>query len=77
MARKTYKYHFKIGIKTVFSGITNDVQTREQELRKTYGDDGWMKVVGARTSLDEALKWEHDQTKRGMITRRNLHAIQS
>ena len=71
MARKTYKYHFKIGRKTVHTGITNDLDRREQEHQRTFGEDGHIKPVGRATALDEALRWEREQTARGMPTRRN------
>lgn len=31
MARDTYKYHFKLGNKIVHTGITNNLDRREQE----------------------------------------------
>ena len=33
MARNTYKYHFKRGHKTLHTGITDDLERREQEQR--------------------------------------------
>ncbi len=72
MARKTYKYHFKMGKKTLYSGITDDLEKRERELKQEYGEDGYIKKVGSATSLDAALKWESEQAKRGYLTRRVL-----
>lgn len=70
MARDTYKYHFKAGNKIVHTGITNDLDRREQEHKQAYGDSGHIKQVGRRTTRDAALKWEGEQTKRGNPTRR-------
>ena len=70
MARKTYKYHFKQGHKTLYTGITDDLERREQEHRQTYGCSGHIKQVGSATTRDAALKWEREQTERGMLTRR-------
>lgn len=70
MARDTYKYHFKSGNKIVHTGITKDLERREQEHKQTYGDSGHIKQVGHRTTRDAALKWEGEQAKRGNPTRR-------
>ena len=70
MARETYKYHFKKGNKIVHTGITNDLERREQEHKQNYGDDGHIKKVGRATTRDAALKWESEQAKRGTPTRR-------
>lgn len=70
MARDTYKYHFKMGNKIVHTGITNDLERREQEHRQKYGDSGHIEQVGRRTTRDEALQWEGEQAKRGNPTRR-------
>ena len=48
MARKTYKYHFKKGSKTLYSGITKDLEKRERELKQEFGEDGYIKQVGGR-----------------------------
>lgn len=37
MARNTYKYHFKIRNRIVHTGITNDLDRREQEHKSTFG----------------------------------------
>ena len=70
MARNTYKYHFKRGHKILYTGITDDLERREQEHRKNYGDGGHIKKVGNATTRDAALKWEREQSERGMLTRR-------
>lgn len=72
MARKTYKYHFKMGKKTLYTGITKDLEKRERELKREFGEDGYIKQVGSATSLDAALVWESEQAKRGFLTRRGL-----
>ena len=71
MARKTYKYHFKKGNKIVHTGITKDLDRREQEHKQTYGAQGHIKKVGRATTLDAALKWEGQQAKQGKPTRRS------
>ena len=38
--RDTYKYHFKLGNKSVHTGVTNDLDRREQEHRSRRG---WVK----------------------------------
>ena len=70
MARNTYKYHFKKGKKIIHTGITNDLERREQEHKLTYGDSGHIKRVGRATTRDAALKWESEQAKQGKPTRR-------
>ena len=70
MARKTYKYHFKIGNKIVHTGITNDLDRREREHKNTHDGKGHIKKVGRATTRDAALKWEGEQTRLGNPTRR-------
>ena len=70
MRRETYKYHFKRGHKVMHTGITNDLERREQEHQRTFGSDGHMQKVGNATTLGSALKWEREQTERGRPTRR-------
>ena len=70
MARSTYKYHFKIGNRIVHTGITNDIERREQEHKNTFGAKGHIKKVGRATTRDAALKWEGVQTRLGKPTRR-------
>ena len=36
MARDTYKYHFKKGNKIVHTGITDDLERREQEHKQEF-----------------------------------------
>ena len=71
MSRDTYKYHFKNGNKIVHTGITNDLDRREQEHQQNFGKSGHIKQVGNRTTRDAALKWESEQAKRGNPTRKS------
>ena len=70
MAIKAYKYHFKHGNAILHTGITRDLERREQEHQRTYGDGGHIHKVGRATTLDAALKWEREQAERGMPTSR-------
>ena len=58
--RKTYKYHFKNGKKTVHGGITNDLERREQE-HKQKCPKGHIFQVGRRTTKEAAKKWEEEK----------------
>ncbi len=60
--RDTYKYHYKIGNKIVHSGITDDLERREQEHQQKW-TKGHIKQVGRKTTEDAAREWEHDQEK--------------
>ena len=71
MSRDTHKYHFKKGNKIVHTGITNDLDRREQEHKQNFGNSGHIKQVGNRTTRDAALKWESEQAKRGNPTRKS------
>ena len=51
MARKTYKYHFKIGNRNLYSGVTKDLEKRERELKQEFGEDGYIKHVGDATTM--------------------------
>lgn len=57
--RDTYKYHFKVGNKTVHRGITSDLARREQEHRQSF-PDGHIRRIGRRTSREGALRWERE-----------------
>lgn len=72
MARKTYKYHFKMGNRILYSGVTKDLEKRERELKQEFGEDGYIKQVGRATTMDEALKWESEQARWGNPTRMSL-----
>ena len=71
IARNTNKYHFKMGNRIVHTGITNDLERREKEHKRNYGNDGHIKKVGRATTRDSALKWEREQAKLGKPTRRD------
>ena len=58
--RDTYKYHFKIGNTIVHSGITNDLERREQEHQQKW-PKGHIKQVGRKTTEEAARKWEEDK----------------
>jgi predicted GIY-YIG superfamily endonuclease len=60
--RDTYKYHFKIGNKIVKSGITYDLERREQEHQRKW-PKGHITQVGRKTTDDAALDWEKYQKK--------------
>ncbi len=60
--RDTYKYHFKIGNRIDHSGITNDLERREQEHQQKR-PGGHIKQVGRRTTEEAARKWEEKQKK--------------
>ncbi len=70
MARDTYRYHFKRGHRIVHTGITNDLERRESEHRRDFGEDGHILKVGSVTTMDAALKWEREQAEKGRPTRR-------
>jgi predicted GIY-YIG superfamily endonuclease len=60
--RDTYKYHFKIGHKIVHSGITDDLERREQEHQLKW-PSGHTTQVGHRTTEEAAREWEEKQKK--------------
>ena len=60
--RDTYKYHFKIRNKIVHSGITNDLERREQEHQQKW-PGGHIKQAGLKTTEDAAREWEKKQEK--------------
>ena len=60
--RDTYKYHLKRGNKIIQSGITDDLERREQEHRQKH-PTAHVKQVGRKTTEDGARKWEENQPK--------------
>ncbi len=68
MARDTYKYHFKHVNKILHTGITNDLDRREQEHQREIDSDGHIFKIGRRTTQDGAKSWEDDQRDKGKPT---------
>lgn len=60
--RDTCKYHFKKGNKIQHSGITDDLERREQEHQNKW-PGGHITQVGRRTTEDAAREWEKKQKK--------------
>ena len=71
MSRDTYKYHFKKGNRIVHTGITNDLDRREQEHQQNFGESGHIKKVGRATTPDAALEWEREQAEKRKPTRKD------
>ena len=65
-----YKYHFKKGNRIIHTGITNDLERREEEHKRTYDKKGHIFQVGHRVTRTSALKWEHEQALKGKPVRR-------
>lgn len=56
--RDTYKCQFVGPDRRIkHSGITNDLERRERELRREYGE-GRIRQVGDRTTREAARRWE-------------------
>ena len=68
--RDTRKYNFKIGNKIVHTGITNDLERREDEHQRDHGGKGHIKQVGHAVTRESALEWEREQTEKGKPTRK-------
>ena len=67
--RDTYKYHFKLVNKIVHTGITNDLDRREQEHQSRRGwANGHIVQVGNRTTRSAARAWEDLQRRLGKPT---------
>lgn len=66
--RDTYKYHHKRGNKILHTGITDDLERREQEHRRAFGQGTHIKQQGRRTTREAALGWEREQRKKGKPT---------
>ncbi|MBA7585209.1 hypothetical protein ES708_27180 [subsurface metagenome] len=60
--RDISKYHFKVGNKIVHSGITDDLDRREQEHKRKW-PNGHIFQVGNKTTEEAARKWEQKQKK--------------
>ena len=61
-SRNTYKYHFKLGNKIVHSGITDNLERREQEHQEKW-PNGHIMQVGRMTTEEAARDWEEHQKK--------------
>ncbi len=58
--RDTNKYHFKVGNTIFHSGITNNLDRREQEHQQKW-PAGHIKKVGRKTTEEAARLWEEGQ----------------
>jgi len=56
-ARDTYKYQLKVGRKTIYRGITKDIERRGAE-HKSRQPQSHIVKVGRRTTRERALEWE-------------------
>ena len=65
--RDTYKYHQKVGNKIVHTGITNDLERREDEHQQKW-PNSHIAQIGRRTTEKAALRWEAEQRKAGKPT---------
>ncbi|HEV2385871.1 MAG TPA: hypothetical protein VGS20_01320 [Candidatus Acidoferrales bacterium] len=63
--RNWYKYDFKVGSKIRHSGITNDLERREQEHQQRW-PSGHIVQVGRATTKEAAQ--ESEETKHKAIT---------
>lgn len=61
-SRDTYKYHFKVGNRVFHSGITENLERREEEHQQKW-PSGHIKQVGRRTTEEAAREWENKQKK--------------
>ena len=61
--KDTYKYHLKRAHRTVYRGITYDLERREAEHQERFPGSR-IKQVGRRTTREAALKWERNGGRR-------------
>ena len=66
--RDHFKYDFKIGNRIVHTGITNNLDRREQEHKQTYGQNGHITQAGLAVTKESALAWEAEQRAKGKPT---------
>ena len=59
--RDTYKYRLKRGNKVIHSGITNDLNRREKEHKRKFGNEVYLQQVGRPTTREDAREWEKKQ----------------
>ena len=60
--RDTYKYHLKLGNKTVHRGITDDLNRRQQEHQQEF-PGAVTRKIGNKTTREAALRWERSGGK--------------
>lgn len=63
MTKRTFRYRFKVDGEIVYSGITIDLQRREQEHRCRW-PTGRIEQVGPPTTHEDAWNWEREQIAR-------------
>ena len=69
--RNTYKYHFLMGNKIVHTGVTNDLERRENEHRQQSGQQkGHIRQVGYVVNRKAAAEWEQQQQDAGKPVRK-------
>ena len=66
--RDTYKYHFKRGNRILHTGVTNDLERRENEHQSKIDPKGHISKVGRRTTREGAKTWEDGQRDKGKPT---------
>ena len=59
--RDTYKYYLKRGNEVIHSGITNDLNRREKEHKRKFGNEVYLQQIGRRTTREDAREWEKKQ----------------
>ena len=65
--RDTYRYHYKVGNKIVFTGITNNPARREAEHQRAY-PGGRIDRIAPRVTRKSAERWEQQQRGEGRPT---------
>jgi predicted GIY-YIG superfamily endonuclease len=60
--RDTFTYDYKVGQKIVHSGITDDLERRENQHQQRW-PTGHIKQIGAVKTREAALKWEESKQK--------------
>ena len=58
--QRTFRYRFKVDGKIVCSGITIDLQRRENEHRRRW-PTGLIEQIGPPTTHEDAWNWEREQ----------------
>jgi hypothetical protein len=54
--RNTYKYHFIVGGKIVYRGVTSNLDFRRDEHLKRW-PSGHLVQIGRRTTMAKAVEW--------------------